>query len=100
MRSFKFHPQAVDDLASAATYYERESMAVAQRFAGEMDRLISEICANPGIYRRVHGRARRHISTRFPFRVIYVDKSDYLLIVAISHFKRRSSYWFDRIRDA
>ena len=51
MKPYKLHPQARADLLAAAEYYERESWALAGRFATEMDRLIGEVCVNPGMFR-------------------------------------------------
>ena len=44
MKTFRLHPQAKADLLSGAEYYERESWAVAGRYAVEMNtlRLVSE----------------------------------------------------------
>ncbi len=97
MKSYRLHPQAKADLLSGAEYYERESRAVAGRFAVEMDRLVQEVCAAPSIHRVFWAPARRHFGVRFPYAVIYVEEADYLLILAFAHFKRRPGYWVDRL---
>jgi hypothetical protein len=41
--------------------------------------------------------ARRHISTDFPYALVYVETAEYLWIVAIMHLKRRPGYWRKRL---
>lgn len=72
MKPYKLHPQAKVDLLAAAEYYERESWTLAGRFSAEMDRLVQEVCAHPGVYRPFWTEARRHFGLRFPYAVIYV----------------------------
>ncbi len=97
MKTFKLHPQAKADLLSGSEYYERESWAVAGRFAVEMDRLVQEVCATPGVFRIFWAPARRHFGARFPYAVIYVEEPDHVLVLAFAHFKRRPGYWIDRL---
>ena len=97
MKPYKLHPQARADLLAGAEYYERESWALAGRFAAEMDRLVGEVCANPGLFRVFRKSTRRHFDGRFPYAVIYVEEPDYVLVLAFAHFKRRPGYWVDRL---
>jgi plasmid stabilization system protein ParE len=97
VKPFKLHPRAKADLFAAGEYYERESWALAGRFAAEMDRLVQEICAAPSVYRVFRAEARRHFGGRFPYAVIYVEEPDHILVLAFAHFKRRPGYWVDRL---
>ena len=97
MKPYKFHPSAKSDMWSAAEYYERESWALAGRFAVEMDHLVQEVCRTPGAYRVFWREARRHFGPRFPYAVIYVEEADHVLILAFAHFKRQPGYWVDRL---
>jgi toxin ParE1/3/4 len=40
---------------------------------------------------------RRHFSETFPYAVLYVDKTDHVLVLAVAHFKRRPGYWRERL---
>ena len=97
MKSYKLHPQARADLLAASEYYERKSRALAGRFAVEMDRLVQEVCANPGLFRIFRKETRWHFGGRFPYAVIYVEEPDHVLVLAFAHFKRRPGYWIDRL---
>jgi hypothetical protein len=83
--------------AGATEYYERGSWALAGRFSAEMERLVAEIGANPGLFRIFRKEARRHFDGRFPYAVIYVERTSEISIIAFAHFKRRTGYWVDRL---
>lgn len=97
MKPYVLHPQAKADLMAAADYYERESWGLAGRFVGEMERLVSEVCDHPGLFRIFRKQTRRHFSGRFPYAVIYLDQPDRVVVLAFAHFKRRPGYWVDRL---
>ena len=64
MKEHVFHPEARLELAEAGYYYMGKSMLVAQRFYGEMDALLAEVCERPGLRRVFDAPARRHLSWR------------------------------------
>ena len=97
MKPYIFHPEARLELAEAGRYYMEKSVAVAQRFYGEMDALLDEVCERPRLRRVFDPPARRHFSPRFPYALIYVEKLDVIWIVAVMHFKQRPGYWRHRL---
>ena len=97
MKSCVLHPEARRDLLAAVEYYERESWAVAKRFTAEMERLVAEIGAAPTAFRFFRKEAQRHFGAKFPYAVIYVERSHEVQIVAFAHFRRRPGYWVDRL---
>lgn len=97
MKPCVLHPQAKADLLAGVEYYERESWTLASRFLVEMERLVTEVGASPGLFHRFHKNARRHFGFRFPYAVVYVERADEVQILAFAHFKRRPGYWVDRL---
>jgi toxin ParE1/3/4 len=92
VKPYKLHPKARSDILQASEYYERESWLVAGRFVAEMNRLVDEVCASPGVYRPFWRQARRHFGGKFPYAVIYTDEPEHVVILAFAHFKRRPGY--------
>jgi len=41
---------------------------------------------------------RRRVLHSFPYSVIYQEKQDVILIVAVAHAKRREGYWAKRLK--
>ena len=98
MKPWRIEEGAELDFAEALDFYREESDALAGRLYDEIQRLIAEICAAPRLYRIVAEPVRRHFSETFPYAVLYVEKPDHVLILAIAHFKRRPGYWRERLR--
>lgn len=98
MKPYRIEQGAEADFAEALEFYREESEALAGRLYDEIHRLIAEVCATPRLYRVVAAPVRRHFSETFPYAVLYVEKPDHVLILAIAHFKRRPGYWRERQR--
>jgi toxin ParE1/3/4 len=67
------------------------------RFYREIERLIKEVCEYPERFWQFDPPARRHISFEFPYAVIYLQKPEYIWIVAVMHMKQRPGYWRERV---
>ena len=93
----RLHPEADAEFADAVRYYAEIAPELGTRFYREVERLIREVCAHPKGFRKFDPPARRHISTHFPYAVIYFEKPGQVWIVAIMHMKRRPGYWRERL---
>jgi hypothetical protein len=91
------HPAADDEFAESVRYYAGIDSHLGMRFYREMERLIGDVCAHPERFRMFDPPARRHFSAAFPYAVIYVEKPDYVWIVAVMHMKRQPGYWRERL---
>jgi plasmid stabilization system protein ParE len=93
-----FHPEAAKEYAEAARYYYQIDQKLAGRFYDELEHLIEAIRKNPSRYRHFDPPAQRHRSTVFPYAIIYVEKPDCILILAVMHLKRHPDYWKHRLK--
>jgi plasmid stabilization system protein ParE len=64
------------------------------RFYREIERLIREVCAHPGLFA---GLIRRRVGISVPYAVIYFETPAQVWIVAIMHMKRQPGYWRERL---
>jgi hypothetical protein len=94
---FSLHPEADEELAGAIRYYSEISPELGISFYREMERLLREACADPHRFRKFDPPARRHFSHDFPYAVIFLEKPDYVWIVAVMNMKRRPGYWRERL---
>jgi len=92
---------ALAEAAEAAAWYEREVPALGEDFLDELDRALAGISERPHAWPRlgtVRRRAvRRFVLRRFPFNVVYIRRSDHVLVVAVAHHRRRPRYWAGRL---
>ncbi|MEO7861103.1 MAG: type II toxin-antitoxin system RelE/ParE family toxin, partial [Nitrospirales bacterium] len=63
----------------------------------EITAAISRIREAPDTWPEYRRGTRRFLVHRFPFAVIYSQRSTGLLVVAVMHLKRRPGYWTSRL---
>ncbi len=91
------HPEADAEFAEGVRYYSEVSPELGVRFYREMERLLREVCARPKGFWKFDPPARRHLSSSFPYAIVFLEKPEHLWIVAVMHMKRRPGYWRGRL---
>ncbi len=91
------HPEADAEFADAIRYYTEIDPQLGIDFYREVERVIREICARPQRFRRFDPPARRALTERFPYAIIYLEQPDGILIVAVMHGVREPGYWRSRL---
>ena len=97
MKPYRFHRQADAEFTAAAEHYAAINPALGQRFYITIHELLDEICASPTVHRMILPPARRHFRLPFPYAVVYIDRPDYVWVIAVSPFKREPGYWRERL---
>jgi plasmid stabilization system protein ParE len=59
---------------------------------------LKKIQRDPQLYSAYTKNTRRRVLGSSPFSVIYLEKEETILIVAIAHAKRREGYWTKRLK--
>lgn len=92
------HPAAEAELAAAARYYaEQASLAVAQAYIQEFERVAAIIVSNQQFGAPLESGLRKYPLRRFPYTVIYRENSDSgPQIYAVAHQRREPGYWGKR----
>lgn len=97
MKPHVFHPAAAEEYTEAARYYGGIEAELSGRFYDEMERLIREVRSQPMRFWMFDPPVRRHLSTVFPYAVVYLEQPDRIWIVAVMHCKRKPGYWRRRL---
>ncbi len=94
-----FLEPAIQEFYEAIAYYNLQRQGLGQEFAKEVEDTIERIKQNPEAWTTISSskRARRCLTNRFPFGIIYQIRQDTLLIVAVWHHRRRPRTWQERI---
>jgi plasmid stabilization system protein ParE len=95
---YEFHPEALTEYNEAAQYYATQEPGLDLRFITAVEQAIQTILEAPTRWKLSDQDVRRHLTHVFPFGVLYTIESDYVLIVAVMHLRRRPGYWKQRIR--
>jgi toxin ParE1/3/4 len=96
MASYRFLPQAREELAAAVSFYEAESPGLGQDLAREARRLCFRILESPLAGVEIRPGIRRRLLRRFPYAILYGMDGDDVLIVVLAHQRRRPDYWLGR----
>ncbi len=94
----RFLKSARREMEGAIQYYDRQRFGLGQELAAELDKTLARIAADPTSYEQIEPGVFRLSTRRFPYAVIYVVRSDGVLVVAVQHGKRRPGYWKRRLR--
>jgi len=94
----RFLAPAHRDLADATAYYEDQMPGLGAQFLDEVRAAIARLRAFPRAWQPLSPRTRRCLLNRFPYGVIYEQRKDEIVIVAVGHQHRRPDFWKLRAR--
>lgn len=90
------HPEADEELAAAALWYDQRQPGLGDDFLDEFERTLRRIVADPGRWPRIMGANRKLNFHRFPYAIVYSLRADTLFVKAVMHLHRRPFYWQNR----
>lgn len=96
-KSLRVHFQAQEEISDAFEWYFKRSPEAADAFLTEIGTSLNQIVANPQLFPPYTKSTRRRVLARFPYSVIFQEKDEMILAVAVAHAKRRPGYWRGRI---
>ena len=91
------------EAAEAALWYEDRRPGLGDEFLDELDRAFERIQAAPGVCRALEGfpstsrDVRRCLLRRFPYLVVFLRRPEEVVVLAVSHARRRPFYWLERL---
>jgi len=98
-RQVEIHPEALAEAEAAVTWYAERSSRAPAAFIEEIDKAIDSILNAPKRWPVFDEDCRRLPLFRFPYSIMYREKSTAVVqILAVAHGRRRSGYWRGRSR--
>lgn len=98
-RQLEIHPEALTEAEDALIWYSERSTHAPGAFLAELEQAITAVVDAPRSWPLIDGECRRYPLSRFPYAVVYRERSANLVqIVAIAHGRRRPGYWRARVR--
>jgi plasmid stabilization system protein ParE len=96
-KRIRIQSQAQEEINEAFDWYFKRSPEAADAFLTEIGASLAQIVSRPQLYPAYTKNTRRLILANFPYSVIFQEKDDVILVVAVAHAKRRPGYWRGRI---
>jgi len=90
-------PEAEAEMTDAFDWYEDRVPGLGSEFLLCVDAVLSAIQRTPQHYPRVHKTARRALSRRFPYAIIFVEDDERVVVLSVFHAKRNPKRWRERI---
>jgi len=88
---------AESEYREAYDYYEGVVPGLGDQFRDEFLSAVQRMIEFPQAWQKMSKRSRRCRLERFPHGIVYQQRADELLIVAIMHLKQAPDYWVDRL---
>lgn len=92
-----FTPEFVDDLTSAADWYDHQGAGLGRKFLESIDACITSIAKMPTMHEKVKKNYRRALPHGFPYAVFYEFVDSRLTFYAVIHTARHSDAWQKRL---
>ena len=103
MKLVSLSPEAVVELAEAASWYKTRQPGLAIRFLQEIDQTQQAIQSRPPSFPRLANTAvdleiRRALLPRFPYALVFLELQTEIRVLAVAHAKRHPDYWLNRLQ--
>src|SRR5688572_8636611 len=96
---FEYHPEAVKEAHRAYHWYDDRSDNAADRFWEELRRARRLVTQKPQSWMPYLHSTRCYLFDRFPFALVYIERGERIIGIAVAHLKRRPGYWRKRLAD-
>jgi plasmid stabilization system protein ParE len=94
--TYSFHPKAELELNQAIDYYEECQAGLGLEFADEVYKAVQRILVFPDAWQSLGVGNRRCLTNRFPFGLIYYQKEQEIIILAVMQLGKKPNYWKSR----
>lgn len=95
---YRFHPVAATEHYEIVEFYESCSTGLGRAYLLEFEQVMEQVVEAPHRYRIERSpNIRRASLPQFPYKVIYRELEGYVQVLAVSHQRRRPSYWAGRL---
>lgn len=94
--TYSFHQDAELELNASVDYYQECKDGLGGEFAYEVQKTIQRILEFPTAWQKLDGEIRRSLTNRFPFGIIYFQRGNEIIILAVMQLHRKPNYWKDR----
>ena len=97
-RGLTLRPEAENDIAAAAQWYEEQRSGLSLEFRSALDQAFSAIENNPALYAPIYRELRRALLHRFPYAVFYAERTNEIVVAAVLHTSRDPRLWRARLK--
>jgi plasmid stabilization system protein ParE len=97
LKPVEYLPGAQHDVEESAVWYEEQQRGVGKRFQAALELVEKRLQRSPSLGAPHRRNTRKWRVPRFPYRIIYREEAERILIIAVAHGSRQEDYWDVRI---
>ncbi len=98
MKPYRFLEEADAEFHEQIAYFDLQAVGLGNRFVADVEATIRNIREYPESGSHVSKKVRKRVLRVFKFNVLYVNKPEEVVIVAVAPHKRHPRYWRKRMR--
>jgi hypothetical protein len=95
---FEFHTEAILEAKEAADWYAERSLSAAMNFKSELRLAEDNVTVQPETWSAYLHGTRCYRLNQFPYGLVYIERGDRIIGIAVAHLKRRPGYWRQRLK--
>jgi toxin ParE1/3/4 len=85
------------EVIEAVDWYAERSTIAATYLEEEQARAEHEVARSPQTWGRYLHDTRRYRLSGFPYALVYVERPESIVVIAVAHLRRRPGYWRRRL---
>jgi plasmid stabilization system protein ParE len=93
----RFLSIAEQEFKDAFDYYENIVEGLGDQFKQEIIVALKRIQDFPDAWQKLSRKTRRCRLDRFPYGLVYQNRANEILIIAVMELSRKPSYWIERV---
>ena len=93
MKSVRFLEEAFDEFLEQVSFYEEREKGLGERFRLAVQAATTLAATHPKLGSPWKLRTRRVFPKGFKFSVVYRREDEEIIVFAVTHFRRKPSYW-------
>jgi hypothetical protein len=98
MLEIEYHPEARLEALEARQWYSEIDEQVGKRFKIELARSEGLVQRNPDAWGRYLHGSQAFRFKGFPFKLVYLNLEQQIIVIALVHDRRRPGYWKHRLK--
>jgi toxin ParE1/3/4 len=98
VKPYRFLEEADAEFHEQIAYFDLHAAGLADRFVAEVETTVRHIREYPESGSPLSGNVRKRVLRVFKYNILYVNKPEEILIIAVAPHKRHPRYWRKRLR--
>jgi len=94
---FEYHREAALEAHEAAQWYAERSLDAESKFKKELHQAERSVKQHPESWTPYLHDTRCFKLKRFPYALVYIERTNRIIGIAVAHLHRRPGYWRKRL---